>query len=69
VIDMTLRIEVNYARCTGLGMCEAEAPELFEVQEDGSLSVLDEKPAAEHRAACEAAVASCPTEAIRLVED
>lgn len=66
---MGQRIEVNYDRCTGLGMCEAEAPELFEVQDDGSLTVLDERPAEEHRDACEAAVAACPTEALRLVED
>jgi Ferredoxin len=64
-----LRIEVNYDRCTGLGMCEAEAPEQFEVQDDGSLRVLDGTPAEEFRAACEAAVATCPTEALRLVED
>jgi ferredoxin len=37
-----MRIVVDHDRCTGLGMCEAEAPELFEVQDDGSLSVLDE---------------------------
>lgn len=66
---MGLRIEVNYDRCTGLGMCEAEAPEQFEVQDDGSLTVLDGTPSEPYRAACEAAVIACPTEALRLVED
>jgi ferredoxin len=65
---MGLRIEVDYGRCSGLGVCEAEAPELFEVHDDGSLIVHDETPGEEHRAACEAAVAACPTEALRLVE-
>lgn len=66
---MGFRIEVDRTRCSGLGMCEAEAPDIFEVRDDGSLAVLDATPAQEHRAACEAAVAGCPTEALRLVED
>ncbi len=65
---MGLRVELDEAKCSGLGLCEAEAPEIFEVQDDGSLTILEENPAEEHRAACEAAVASCPTEALRLVE-
>jgi ferredoxin len=65
---MGLRVAIDHDRCSGLGLCEAEAPEIFEVQDDGSLTLLDATPAEEHRAACEAAVASCPTEALRLVE-
>lgn len=65
---MGLRIELDEGKCSGLGLCEAEAPELFEVRDDDSLAVLDATPAEEHRAACEAAIASCPTEALRLVE-
>lgn len=65
---MGLRIELDQSKCSGLGLCEAEAPELFEVRDDGSLEVLDATPSTEHRDACEAAVASCPTEALRLVE-
>ena len=64
-----MRIVVDYAKCTGLGMCEAEAPDLFEVQDDGSLLVLNENPSADQLAAAQAAVDSCPTEALSLVED
>lgn len=64
-----MRIVVDYAKCTGLGMCEAEAPDLFEVQDDGSLKVLNENPSADQLAAAQAAVESCPTEALTLVED
>ncbi|MEJ8278828.1 ferredoxin [Pseudonocardia sp. DW16-2] len=63
-----MRIELDESKCSGLGLCEAEAPELFEVRDDGSLAVLDATPSDEHREACEAAIASCPTEALRLVE-
>lgn len=64
-----MRLVVDYGKCTGLGMCEAEAEELFEVQADGSLVVKCERPSEEQRELAEAAVASCPTEAITLVED
>lgn len=64
-----MRIVVDYNKCTGLGMCEAEAPDLFEVQDDGSLTVLDENPGEDQREALEAAVESCPTEALSIEED
>jgi ferredoxin len=64
-----MRIVVDYDKCTGLGMCEAEAPELFEVQDDGSLTVLNDRPSADQRAEAEAAVEACPTEALSIVED
>ena len=64
-----MRIVVDHDKCTGLGMCEAEAPDLFEVQDDGSLVLLNETPTEEQRAEAEAAVESCPTEALSIVED
>lgn len=64
-----MRIVVDLNKCTGLGMCEAEAPDLFEVQDDGSLLVLIEKPAEDQRAELEAAVDACPTEALSIAED
>ncbi|HEX4361092.1 MAG TPA: ferredoxin [Pseudonocardia sp.] len=64
-----LRIVVDRDKCTGLGMCEAEAPDLFEVQDDGTLLVLEEKPGESQREEAEAACMSCPTEALTLVED
>jgi ferredoxin len=66
---MIMRIVVDHKKCTGLGMCEAEAPGLFEVEEDGSLRLLKEHPSPEERAEAEAAVESCPTEALRIEED
>jgi ferredoxin len=64
-----MRIVVDYVKCTGLGMCEAEAPELFEVLESGSLQLLRECPSADQVAAVRAAVDSCPTGALSLLED
>ncbi|GAA5156814.1 ferredoxin [Pseudonocardia eucalypti] len=64
-----MRIVVDRTRCTGLGMCEAEAPDVFEVQDDGTLVILNETPGADLREAVEMAVDGCPTEALSIVED
>ena len=55
--------------CQGHGVCESEAPELFEVSKRGDLTVLDESPPEAQRAALEAAVKYCPTHALSIQED
>jgi len=64
-----MRIIVDRDRCTGLGMCEAEAPDLFEVQDDGSMVVLDDAPSPDQQESIEAACAACPTGALTLFKD
>ena len=61
-----MRIVWDRDRCTSMGMCEAEAPELFELQPDNE---LDDRPGEDQRAQAEAACQACPTEALSLVED
>jgi ferredoxin len=65
---VVMRIVVDRNKCTGLGMCEAEAPDVFEVSDDGSLLVLVGNPDTELREMVCAAVDSCPTEALSIVE-
>ncbi|MFJ7215395.1 ferredoxin [Amycolatopsis sp. NPDC098790] len=61
-----MRIDADRAKCDGLGMCEAMAPDFFEVGEDGTVVVLDERPAEEHRQDVAAAVDACPVLALKL---
>lgn len=63
------RIVVDWDRCNGNGMCEAEAPDLFEIQTTGELEVLTYHPSEDQREQAESAVQMCPTEALSLVED
>lgn len=62
-----MRLQVDYTRCTGLGVCESIAPAVFGINEDGSMEVHDESPAEALRPAIEEAVSSCPTEAISIL--
>jgi ferredoxin len=66
---MALRIEVDRGLCQGHGVCMGEAPEVFEVNREGKLTVLNERPPAELREQLEAAVKYCPTGALSLVEE
>ena len=63
-----MRVVVDFDRCTSNAVCTGIAPDVFEVRYDGYLYVLDEHPGEERRADLEEAVASCPTQAISLVE-
>ena len=63
------RVVVDRDLCQGHGVCESEADGVFSVSKDGTLTVLDESPAHERRAAVEAAVKYCPTHALTIVED
>ena len=47
-------------------MCEAMAAEFFEVQDDGTMVVLDENPGEEHRTDLAAAIDACPVLALSL---
>jgi ferredoxin len=66
---MAKRIVVNRDRCTGLGLCEDSAPGIFEIQDDGTMTVLVEFPPADRMIEVEAAVEGCPTEALRIVDE
>ena len=64
-----MRIILEEAKCDGLGMCEAEAPDLFEVQDDGTLVILDATPGEDRRSEVEAACDACPTLALSIAND
>jgi ferredoxin len=64
-----MRIEVDLDLCQGHAMCELEAPGIFSVPRKGKVSVLEPYPPESARAAVDAAVRYCPTQALRLVDD
>ena len=63
------KIKVDFDLCESNAMCEALAPEHFEIDDDDFLQIVDEKVTEDNRAVVEQAVASCPKSAISLVED
>jgi ferredoxin len=63
-----VKILVDRDKCEGLGMCEAMAHEFFEVDDDDTMTVLDESPAESDRSKVHAAVEACPVLALSLVD-
>ena len=66
---MGWRVVVDRDLCQGHAVCEGEAPEVFSVSKAGDLTVVDETPSDDQRAAVAAAVKYCPTHALSIVED
>ncbi|WP_405846693.1 ferredoxin [Streptomyces sp. NBC_01518] len=61
-----MKIIVDRTKCTGLGICESLAPEVFEVDDAGDLVLKTETVPTGTLADVEEAIAGCPTEALRL---
>jgi ferredoxin len=55
--------------CMGNGICEGIHPAVFEVGDDGIVIVHNENIREEDRELVTHAVDSCPTQALRLIED
>jgi sterol 14-demethylase len=64
-----MRIVVDFGLCKGHGVCMEEAPTVFQVSRDGTLTLLIAEPPPELRSKVEAAVKYCPTEALSLHDE
>jgi sterol 14-demethylase len=65
----SFRIVVDRDLCKGHAHCMAEAPEIFLVDENGRLDVLDERPAPALIEKARAAEKYCPNRAIKILDD
>lgn len=65
---MTARIVLAADTCVVSGMCESVAPDLFEIDDDGDLQVLQPEPPADRLEVARQAARSCPTRALKVVE-
>ena len=64
---MGVQIKVDLDLCQGHGVCESEAPGVFEVGNDRKVHVLNETPDESQMGAVNLAVKYCPTHALSLI--
>jgi len=64
-----MRVVVDLDLCQGHGVCESEAPDVFELGRDHKVRVLDERPPEDQRAPVAEAVRFCPTHALTVADD
>jgi ferredoxin len=62
-----MRVEVDLTKCTGHGICESIADDVFEVQDDGVVLIRDNERPESDRARMQQAVTQCPAAALHLV--
>ncbi len=63
-----VRISVDRLKCESNGLCVGHAPDIFEIDDNDELVVLNEEPSADRRAAVEIAVRMCPKQALSLLD-
>jgi ferredoxin len=63
-----MRVDVDLEKCTGHGVCESIAEDVFEVQDDGSVLILESDRPESDRERMRQPVTQCPAAALRLVD-
>lgn len=63
-----MRVEVDLDRCTGHGICESIAEDVFEVADDGMVHIADDERPESDRARMQQAVTQCPAAALRMID-
>ena len=61
-----MRVVVDWDLCESNGLCMAAAPEVFQLQDDDTLLILQETPDEALRSKVVDAVNACPKQAITL---
>lgn len=64
-----MKVTLDTDLCETHGLCEASAPELFQLGDEDIVTILDDNPAPEHHDAARRAAGSCPRIAIQIAED
>lgn len=63
-----MRVEVDLDKCTGHGICESIADDVFEVQDNGTVRIHDNQRPESDRERMRQAVTQCPAAALRLID-
>ncbi|WP_431233086.1 ferredoxin [Mycolicibacterium psychrotolerans] len=63
-----MKVVVDRSKCSSIGLCEAVAPDIFEIGPDGVLNIRIGDISADRRGDLEQACENCPTQALSIVE-
>jgi ferredoxin len=61
-----VKIVVDKSKCSSIGLCEAVAPDIFEIGADGALNILMEDISEDRRTDLDQACENCPTQALSI---
>lgn len=63
-----MRVEVDWGLCESNGVCMGVAPEVFRLEDDDTLTILQDDVTPENEERIRDAVRQCPRQAISIVE-
>ena len=63
-----MKVEVDFGLCESNGVCMGIIPEVFRLEDDDTLTVLQEDVTPENEEQVREAVRQCPRQAISIVE-
>ncbi|NKY54415.1 ferredoxin [Nocardia vermiculata] len=63
-----MHVEVDRPMCVGSGQCVLTAPDVFDQDDNGIVTLVQERPGADQREVVEESAALCPAGAIRLAQ-
>ncbi len=61
-----MKVVVDRSKCSSIGLCEATAPDIFEIGPDGALHILIDEIPDGRRVELEQACENCPTQALSI---
>lgn len=64
-----MKIAVDLAKCTGHGICESIAEDVFEVQYDGTVVIHDAERPESDRDRMQQAITQCPAAALYIAAE
>ena len=65
---MTKKIEVDWGLCESNGVCMGIIPTVFQLEDDDTLTVLQDEVTPENEELVRDAVRQCPRQAISIIE-
>ncbi len=65
---MTKKIEVDWGLCESNGVCMGVIPEVFQLEDDDTLTLLQDEVTAENEELVLDAIRQCPRQAISISE-
>jgi ferredoxin len=63
-----MRVQIDVTKCTGHGICESIADDVFEVQDDGTVLILEPDCQESDRDRMRQAVMQCPAAALSMAD-
>jgi ferredoxin len=68
VVTPACRVVFERSKCASMGLCEMVAPDIFQLDDDGIMTVRSDVVDASRRAEMESVAMGCPTQSLSVID-